>query len=381
MPPENEQLQKARVEKSYLPTPLVQQEESTSAEGKNDSRSSPPPSQLHHHTSSNQGPSQHLSSPGDTQALSQFVYPPRAFADEVENEAAEGVWGYLLPLSDNVQETMVLKKRDEGLDKRDEGGNRPQSHGRSPGYLVGRHSECGKWACVYVFRFIIVKTCQQSIDMVMDIPTISNRHFLVFAEVKKGDTIAVLEDISSNGTFINDALVGRNKCRELEDGDEISILDQARFVFRYPRTRETNGFHHEYRILEQLGKGHFATVYLCVERSSGSQYAVKVFEKRQGDSQKTPTESLRPEVALLKAINHPNLLSLKETFDENDGVYLVSELAPEGELFNLIVNKSYLSEKECRHIFVQLFEGLKYLVSVPFEIRLFGISTNDELSA
>ena len=51
------------------------------------------------------------SPPGDTQALSQFVYPPRAFADDVEDEAAEGVWGYLIPLDDTVGQSLVLKKR------------------------------------------------------------------------------------------------------------------------------------------------------------------------------------------------------------------------------------------------------------------------------
>ena len=64
-------------------------------------------------------------------------------------------------------------------------------------------------------------------------------------------------------------------------------------------------------------------------------------------------------------VNHPNLLCLKDTFDENDGVYLVLELAPEGELFNLIVSKQKLSESETRHVFRQLLEGLKYLVRPP----------------
>ena len=184
-------------------------------------------------------------------------------------------------------------------------------------------------------------------------------------ENRKGDTVAILEDLSSNGTFVNDAIIGRNKHRELEDGDEITILDEARFVFRYPRTRDTNGFRQQYRILQQLGKGHFATVYLCVQRSTGTQYAVKVFERRPGDSQKSQAESLHQEIGLLMGVSHPNLLCLKDTFDENDGVYLVLELAPEGELFNLIVRKQKFSENEARHIFLQLFEGLKYLVCSP----------------
>lgn len=190
---------------------------------------------------------------------------------------------------------------------------------------------------------------------------------MIFAENKRGETVAVLEDLSSNGTFVNDAIVGRNKHRELEDGDEVSILNETRFVFRYPRTRETHGFRQQYRILQQLGKGHFATVYLCVEKSTGDKYAVKVFERRLGDSQKSQTDdALQQEIALLKGVNHPNLLCLKDTFDDHDGAYLILELAPEGELFNMIVEKSKLSEDDARHVFRQLFDGLKYLVC-PFE--------------
>lgn len=175
--------------------------------------------------------------------------------------------------------------------------------------------------------------------------------------------MAVLEDLSTNGTFVNDAIVGRNKNRELEDGDEVSILNETRFVFRYPRTRESHGFRQQYRILRQLGKGHFATVYLCVEKSTGDKYAVKVFERRPGDSQKSQSDdALQQEIALLKGVNHPNLLCLKDTFDDHDGAYLILELAPEGELFNMIVEKSRLSEDETRHVFRQLLEGLKYLV-------------------
>lgn len=182
--------------------------------------------------------------------------------------------------------------------------------------------------------------------------------------------VAILEDLSSNGTFINDAIVGRNRHRELEDGDEVTILHEARFVFRYPRSRSANGFHQQYRIHKQLGKGHFATVYLCVERATGTRYAVKVFEKRAGDSQRSQADPLQQEIALLMGVNHPNLLCIKDTFDEADGVYLVLELAPEGELFNLIVSKQKLSENDTRYIFVQLFEGLKYLVRIHFLVQI-----------
>lgn len=212
-------------------------------------------------------------------------------------------------------------------------------------------------------------------------PTISNRHCLIFNENKNGKAIAIVEDLSSNGTFVNEAIVGRNKRRELENADEISVLDQARFMFYYPQTRESSAFHQQYRILQQLGKGHFATVYLCVDRSDGVQYAVKKFEKRRGDGAKSQTDGLQQEIGVLKSVSHPNVLCLKDTFDEEDGVYLILELAPEGELFNYIVLKQKLSEEESRAVFIQLFQGIKYLVSNANQSAPSGLSNAVSTSA
>ncbi|KAL5335244.1 cytochrome P450 [Aspergillus crustosus] len=351
----SQQQSQTPVIQSYLPTPLTHLD-STATDLRKEITATPPIQARLQSPSDSENIYQSLSSPpGDTQALSQFVYPPRAFADEVEDEAAEGVWGYLIPLDDKVQDALVLRKRDSCEDEPSSSKSKPkkasqkqgkdyttkQVPGRRPGgYLVGRHPEC---------------------DLVLNVPTISNRHFLVFPENRRGDIVAILEDLSSNGTFINDAIVGRNKHRELEDGDEVTILDEVRFVFRCPRTKNINGFRQQYRVLQQLGKGHFATVYLCVERATGTQYAVKVFEKRTGDSQKSQNDALMQEIGLLMSVGHRNLLCLKDTFDESDGVYLVLELAPEGELFNMIISKQKFTENETRHIFLQLFEGLKYL--------------------
>ncbi|OQE20331.1 hypothetical protein PENSTE_c013G00862 [Penicillium steckii] len=261
-------------------------------------------------------------SQGDTQPLSQFTHPPKEYGSGMEEENPEDVWGYLLPLDDKVDSVICLKTRETPeTSKTIKGKEKSDTENRQPGgYLVGRHPECG-------------------------------------------DRVAILEDLSTNGTFVNDAIVGRNRHRQLEDGDEIAILNEARFVFRYPRSRYTNGFRQQYLIQHQLGKGHFATVYLCVEIATGNKYAVKVFGKVSKESQGSQMldETLYQEIALLKGVNHPSLIFLREMFDEDDGVYLVLELAPEGELFNLIVSREKLTEDETRHVFRQLFEGLNYL--------------------
>lgn len=196
----------------------------------------------------------------------------------------------------------------------------------------------------------------------MDDPVVSNRHCLLFTENNANDTIAVLEDLSSNGAFVNEAVVGRNRRRVLQEYDEIAVSDKARFIFRYPKTRQTSQFKQEYILGEKLGKGHFAEVYMCVEKSTGHRYAVKIFTKH-GREDKSKTDGLQQEIAVLMGVNHPNVLCLKNTFNERNAVYLVLELAPEGELFNFIVQKQKLTEDETRKLFVQLFNGIKYLVS------------------
>ena len=349
----------------YLPSPLTNQE-STATEVAKEQTLSPSqhqPSQYRQNTPPFS--SQHLSSPPqDTQSLSQFVYPPRNAEPDLEDD--DGTWGYLFPMNQAHGQRLTLRRRafcpapikpleigratvkstkrqkKDGLIQAEESYEQGKQSLGFPagGYLIGRHPEC---------------------DLIVDIPTVSNRHCLLFNETRDGDALAVLEDLSSNGTFVNDQILGRNKRRELEDGDEITILDEARFIFRYPRNRDSSGFHSQYRILQQLGKGHFATVYLCVERSTGFKFAVKKFEKRMGDSQRSQTEGLQQEIAVLMSVSHPNVLCLKDTFNENDGVYLVLELAAEGELFNWIVTKQKLSEAETRKVFIQLFQGTKYL--------------------
>lgn len=201
-------------------------------------------------------------------------------------------------------------------------------------------------------------------DIVVNEGIVSNRHCLLFTENNGTDTVAIVEDLSSNGTFVNEAIVGRNQRRELDDQDEIAVHGKARFIFRYPQSRRTSAFSQQYALLEKLGKGHFAEVYLCIERSTGQRYAVKIFTKPPGMEDKSKTEGLQQEIGVLMGVSHPNVLCLKDTFNERDRVYLVLELASEGELFNFIVMKQKLTEDETRKLFLQLFQGIKYLVRV-----------------
>ncbi|KAL0939056.1 serine threonine-protein kinase chk2 [Colletotrichum truncatum] len=366
--------------KQHLPSPVTRDSDEIYKEP----TATPPegrPSQVNHRDKDDSSQSQALnnlsSPPQDTQAFSQYPADNKdVLSDEVEDEVKEGVWGYLFPLDTKYGKCLVMKKRaacpmpdklegkDAGpanlkgkspLKKEEEAYERTKVKGvASGGYLIGRHPEC---------------------DIVVEDPVVSNRHCLIFTENKGGDTVAILEDLSSNGTFVNEANVGRNKRRELQEQDEIAVLDKARFIFRYPKSRQTSAFLQQYTLLEKLGKGHFAEVFLCVEKSTGQRYAVKIFTKTAGMEERSKQEGLQQEIAVLMGVSHPNVLCLKDTFNERNAVYLVLELAPEGELFNFIVMKQKLTEDETRKLFVQLFQGIKYLVSIADVGRLYSALT------
>ncbi|EMR68824.1 putative checkpoint kinase 2-like protein [Eutypa lata UCREL1] len=296
-----------------LPSPVTNQAESS--ELYKEPTVEPPegrPSQVRHRTPEDTIPSQDQgfsSPPQDTQAFaaSQFVNPDAALSDEVEDEVKEGKRS-TCPRSDTTAGVKTVKQKASALQQEES------------------------------FETAKVKGVPSG-----------------------DDTVAILEDLSSNGTFVNEAIVGRNKRRELQEQDEIAVLDKARFIFRYPRSRTSSAFLQQYTLLEKLGKGHFAEVFLCVEKSTGQRYAVKIFTKQPGMEDRSKTEGLQQEIAVLMGVSHPNVLCLKDTFNERNAVYLVLELAPEGELFNFIVMKQKLTEDEARKLFIQLFQGIKYL--------------------
>lgn len=125
----------------------------------------------------------------------------------------------------------------------------------------------------------------------------------------------------------------------------------------------TRGFQRRYTLLEKLAKGHSAEVYLCISKITGVRYAVKVLQTGRLGLGK----QLRTEIIAMREIQHPSILRLVDVAvqDAMDEMFLVLELAPEGELFNFIVMKQKLSEEESRKLFSQLLSALAYLVWPP----------------
>uniref|UniRef100_A0A3P9M9I3 non-specific serine/threonine protein kinase n=1 Tax=Oryzias latipes TaxID=8090 RepID=A0A3P9M9I3_ORYLA len=120
-----------------------------------------------------------------------------------------------------------------------------------------------------------------------------------------------------------------------------------------------------YEIGEELGSGQFAVVRRCRHRSSGADYAAKFIKKRRSKSSRrgVSREDIEREVNILKEIQHPNIITLQEVFENKAEVILILELVAGGELFDFLAEKESLSEEEATQFLKQILDGVLYLHS------------------
>jgi serine/threonine protein kinase len=113
-----------------------------------------------------------------------------------------------------------------------------------------------------------------------------------------------------------------------------------------------------YERLEQLGKGSFSTVYRGRRAFTGQMVALKVINT----TKKTPEElaSLRSEVAILRRLDHPNIVSLLDVLETPTELTVVTELA-QGELLEVLLEDGALPDGVVRAVALQLTRALAYL--------------------
>lgn len=95
----------------------------------------------------------------------------------------------------------------------------------------------------------------------------------------------------------------------------------------------------QYRILNHLGQGAFATVMLCEDSKNRNLVAIKQMSKRflKGricGPKKTAYDCVVEELKVLQRLQHPNIIFLHEIIDDpnKDNLYLVTEYHSNGSL-------------------------------------------------
>ena len=116
----------------------------------------------------------------------------------------------------------------------------------------------------------------------------------------------------------------------------------------------------DFKLMKTIGEGTFGKVKSAYQISTGQIVSIKILNKNRIKG-KENIERIIKEIKILKSLNHPNLIKLYQIIEDNQHYYLVTEYANGGELFDLIVNKKRLSEKEASIFFAQLILAIEYL--------------------
>ncbi|XP_058920762.1 serine/threonine-protein kinase SIK1 isoform X1 [Kogia breviceps] len=113
-----------------------------------------------------------------------------------------------------------------------------------------------------------------------------------------------------------------------------------------------------YDIERTLGKGNFAVVKLARHRVTKTQVAIKIIDKTRLDS--SNLEKIYREVQIMKLLNHPHIIKLYQVMETKDMLYIVTEFAKNGEMFDYLTSTGHLSESEARKKFWQILSAVEY---------------------
>ena len=111
-----------------------------------------------------------------------------------------------------------------------------------------------------------------------------------------------------------------------------------------------------YRFEKELGQGAYGKVMLATHLQSNQKRAIKAIPKSRVKDYVT----FKTEIDILRDLDHPNIVKLIETFENDRMCYVVLEICEGGELFKRIIEKKRLSEAEAASTIKQMISAIMY---------------------
>jgi serine/threonine protein kinase len=235
---------------------------------------------------------------------------------------------------------------------------------------------------------------------------ISNQHFRIYLNK---DGILMIEDMSTNGTVVDDALLKCkdkrfNKIRMLGSGSIICIQssneeEMIKFIVRVPsRVTHMDRFREnlrefiaectpgedrnnavqrisrqyvgpsmkwdggdKYNIIGVLGKGAFATVHQLATKMDGRLLAAKELEKRRFMKNGQLDKKIDNEMKIMESLRHPNIVEFVEYYDAGEYLYIIMEYVRHGDLQAFLNQGGPMKEPLVKMMAQQTLSALLYL--------------------
>ncbi len=148
----------------------------------------------------------------------------------------------------------------------------------------------------------------------------------------------------------------------------ICVLENINFddIFAIPKYSggtEINPLDQQYIVKEILGAGSFGTVVHGIDRYTKEDVAVKIISKSTL-SKAAHKKFLYREIQVLSMLSHRGIVKFRNSFQDAENVYIVTEFCPDGTLHEFVEHhESGVEEEKALLLIKQVFEALQYLHS------------------
>lgn len=127
------------------------------------------------------------------------------------------------------------------------------------------------------------------------------------------------------------------------------------------KKRQTNK-RGNYILGETIGEGAFAKVKIATHVITEEKVAIKILDKQKLTADmNSDIMRIKKEINILKSLRHKNVIQLYEIMESQTTLYIVMEYCEGKELFDYIIRRKRLTEREACRFFQQIINGVEYL--------------------
>ena len=112
-----------------------------------------------------------------------------------------------------------------------------------------------------------------------------------------------------------------------------------------------------FKLMNEIGKGKFATVFLGIHEETGQKVSIKQLKK----SELNTDNLLIKEINIQKKLFHPYLTQMYCVIEKSDDIYIISEYCSKGDIIKNLLEKGTFDESFSCKIFQQIISSLEYL--------------------
>ena len=128
-----------------------------------------------------------------------------------------------------------------------------------------------------------------------------------------------------------------------------------------PVTRHVKKGVKDFAFGRTLGEGSYSTVMAATDRQTGKEYAIKVLNKRHIIKEKKVKYVNIEKDTLNRLTDHPGVVRLYYTFQDEESLYFVLDLASSGELLGVLKRMTTFDEDCTRFYGAEILDTIDYM--------------------